>query len=197
MSGTPVCSSSSNPSMQCRVVGVQFQVTNMQYYSPNQPIIITLNSIYNPSALVGIGSIAVSGVYGSIEMATASISIPAGSFTYDIPRIIAATPTYQAGDTVDLEITFRFAHFSMVSDVIEITFPSDFTMPTALSAYSISGSNTAFTPAITFNSGNGSFTFAPFSINSITRASLNITITGIPRPRECKTTANFSIRSYR
>lgn len=54
-------------------------------------------------------------------------------------------------------------------------------MPTTASDYTISGSNTLTTPSISFSTD--SFTFAPFSTDHISKASISITIQNIERPR--------------
>ena len=130
-------------------------------------------------------------------MASASVSIPGSSFSPDIPRKLTITPTFQAGNLIDFFISFRFSHMSMLSDTIEVTLPSDFTISTNTGDYTISGSNTLSTPFITFNSTQNSFSFNPFNLDKISRASLTITIRNIQRPRECKTTGNFTIKSLR
>ena len=180
---SPVCSSDTNPSLTCTVIGNQIQVTNLNYYTANQPINITISSIYVPTAQVTIGDIAVSGLKASVEMATATISIPGSSFTTDIPRKLTVTPTYQSNNKVDVQISFLLSHQSMISDKIEVTFPSDFTISSSLGDYSILGSNTLTTPSITFNTTFNSFSFNPFSIDSITRASLTVTVRNLVRPR--------------
>jgi len=139
--------------------------------------------MYNPSSLVNIGSITTTGQYGGIDKATATITIPSSSFTYDIPRKVTSTIVYQPGDLVDLTLTFLLPHFSMSSDVVHITLPPDFVISTQNSDYSITGSNTATTPSITFYTGNNTFAFSPFSIDLITRASLTVVVSNMNRPR--------------
>jgi hypothetical protein len=195
--GSPVCSSSSNPTTSCSVVGVEFLASNLNYYTPSQPIVLTLHSIYNPSALTTIGSIGVSGRLGGTTKTTASISIPGSSFTYDIPRTMTTSVSYQAGDLFDVNIYWRFPYISNSGDKVVLAFPSELAMPVGSGNYDITGSNTLSMPLVTFASGNNSLSFLPFNGLGIFRASLNITIRNIPRPRECKTTSNFAIESYR
>ena len=165
------------------MLGGQLTASNLQYHTAGQAISITLLSMYNPSAMVGIGSITVSGQHSGVNKATATITIPSSSFSHDVPRKVAATLTYQAGDLLDITLTLLLSHISMSSDTVHITLPADFTMSTLSSDYSITGSNTASTPAITFSASNNTFYFSPFSINLITRPSLTIVLRNIRRPR--------------
>lgn len=169
--------------MTCSILGSQLTATNLQYYTASQPIRMTIHSMYNPSSVVGVGSIAVTGQRSNIAMATATVTLPSSSFTHDIPRKITSSVAYQSNTLLDITITMLLSHVSMSSDVVRVTLPTDFAMSTSSSDYSITGSNTATTPSISFNTGNNTFSFLPFSIDLITRPSLTIVIRNVNRPR--------------
>ena len=160
-----------------------YQATNLNYYTANTSIVITLDSIYNPSAIANIGSIEIKGIYSGTEKTKATVNIPANSFTYDVLRKVSTTLTYQNASLMTLKITMTVPHTGMASDVFHLTFPSDLSMSTLASDYSITGPNTASTPTLTFHSSNSTLTFSPFSLNYISRPSLTVTISNIPRPR--------------
>lgn len=194
--GAPTCSSPTHPSLTCGLVGAVFQVANIGYITAGDPITIDIHSIYNPTSIVGIGSVSASGIYLGTQLTTASVSLPASSFSEDILRQITLSTTQQT-TTLSITISFSLPHISMSSDTFTITFPSELTMPTLASAYSITGPYTSGTPSLTFTSGNNSLSFQPFSTTFISKASLTITVSGISRPRECKTLSNFVIATFR
>lgn len=130
-----------------------------------------------------------------MQVTTATIDIPSSSFAPDILRQVTSDASYQAGDTLQVTISFSIPHISMPNDRVELVFPADFTMSTVASDYSISGPYTT-SPVLTFY-GNNSLTFQPFSILSISKASLTIQISNLRRPRECKSTNNFTISTFR
>ena len=64
----PVCTSTSNPTLTCSEIGLALQVDNLEYNTPNQPIDVSIHSIYNPTSIVGIGSIATKGLLSGSEV---------------------------------------------------------------------------------------------------------------------------------
>jgi hypothetical protein len=173
-----------------------YLINNLYYYTASQPIDLTINSIYNPSSLQPAGSIILSLLSSGTVLETSTFAIPAASFTNDILRNLATTLTYQASDKIQVQLSFQFSEFNSNSDKIYITFPSELTIPTLTSSYSIKMATVVVSPAITIDSAANTVSFN-VSSGSIYQIAVSVTITGIVRPRECKSTSNFTIKTSR
>jgi hypothetical protein len=85
----------------------------------------------------------------------------------------------------------------MSNDLFELSFPPEILMTESITDYIILVSYDLSNPLITFSTAAQSLFFYPFLTDLVTRSSLSITIKNLVRPRECKTTGNFSIKTYR
>lgn len=69
-------------------------------------------------------------------------------------------------------------------------------MPTSNASYSIQMASKNVTPALAFNSSLNTVSFNVLS-NTTSQIAVLVTVTGLSRPRECKNTSNFVIRTFR
>ena len=197
VAGNSICSSASNPTATCVVSGSMFTLTNLYYYSAGVPIDVTVESINNPSSEIPAGPITLELYANSILVQrSSSFSIPASSFTNDILRRTSSSIVYQAGDTLQILLNFQYANINYNTDKIYLTFPAELTMPTSASSYTIiMAAFLVSSPAFTFFSANNTVSFNLTGNQGQT--AVNITITGLARPRECKNISSFTIRTYR
>lgn len=69
-------------------------------------------------------------------------------------------------------------------------------MPTNSSSYKIVVGLAAVSPTFTFYVANNTVSFMPYTIIGLQKG-VQITVSGLARPRECKTTGTFLINTYR
>lgn len=86
--------------MACSSSGTSLQATNLNYITASTALDISIHSIYNPTSLVDIGSITVSGQRSGVQLTSATINLPATSFAPDVLRQVAFTVNYQTGDQI-------------------------------------------------------------------------------------------------
>ena len=194
---SPTCTSNSNPTIVCTFLGLTMLVTNLSYYNIGTAIDLTVNLIANPTSMASIGNISVTGQMSGSDVTTANVVISSTNFTTDYFRSLIFTVTYQSSDKITISISFSFSHTSMSTDLLELTFPPEIVMSESVTDYTIIVSYNVSSPLITFTTGTQSLSFYPFLTDSVTRGSLSITIANLVRPRECKTTGKFSLKTYR
>lgn len=95
-----ICTSSSNPTITCNSSATSLEATNLNYFTASVPLDVSIHSIYNPSAIVDIGSVTVSGKRSGVPITSASINLPATLFAPDVLRQVTATVSYQTGDQI-------------------------------------------------------------------------------------------------
>jgi hypothetical protein len=138
--------------------------------------------MYTPSSLTSLSLISVSTKYNGSITDSCSITIPATSFTNDILRQLTSTVTYLPSDQLKINISFSVSQTSLPSDVIFLTFPSDFTMPTTPASYQVIIGLGAITTTYTFYPANRTVSFRPYNISGL-QTGVQIIVTGLARPR--------------
>jgi len=178
------CFSVSNPYTSCAYLSGTniYEASNLYYSTSGNNIDITIESINNPSSLTSLSIISVNAKYNGSVTDYCSITIPGTSFTNDILRKLTFTIAYLINDQLSVHISFSIAQTSISSDVIYLTFPSDFIMPTTSASYKITIGLSTVTPIYTFHPANNTVSFMPYTIIE-SQTAVQITVTGLARPR--------------
>jgi hypothetical protein len=196
--GSPSCSSASNPTANCTYSSPAFTLANLYYFAAGTAIDVTVSSINNPSSAIPAGPITLElSANSAVVQRSSSFSLAASSFTNDVLRKTSSSLVYQAGDKLQILLNFQFSELNQNTDKIYITFPPELTLPTTAASYAITMATVLVSaPTFSFFSANNTVAFN-ISSGSTGQIAVNMTVSGLARPRECKNITSFTIKTYR
>lgn len=192
------CTSATHPTANCSFSSLVFTLANLYYFTPGTVIDVIISSINNPSSAIPAGPITLELFANSaLVQRSSSFSLPGSSFTNDVVRRTSSSLVYQPGDKLQIVLNFQFSSLSQNTDKIYITFPPELIVPTSAASYSIiMATSLVASPAFSFFSANNTVSFNVSNGNQ-GQVSVNMTVSGLARPRECRNITDFTIKTYR
>jgi hypothetical protein len=97
---------------------------------------------------------------------------------------------------LQVKLSFQFSGLNSNTDMIYVTFPAELAILNTSASYAITMASVAVSPALSIFTGNNTVAFNVSSLSHY-QIAVTLTATGLAKPRECKTTSNFAIKTYR